>query len=316
MPALSLDALGARRHLCAGDELLSARADADTRLRRGGAAQHHARPSRPARRHGRLYRRQGAHLRAPARSAMRAVVGIDDEICRGIADGSPRAARSASCRSRPSARRRAASTSPTACSSTTSTARRGACSICARSSACPAGTIGRTRPPPMPPRACLGVDADGRRRRGIASFPGLAHRQELIAVIDGVRYVNDSKATNADAAAKALACYDDIYWIAGGEPKEGGIASLAPFFPRIRHAFLIGEAARRSPRRSTARCPTRCAARSRAPLPPRATRRAAERERDRAAVAGLRLLRPVQRFRGARRRVPRPRRSACRERGA
>jgi UDP-N-acetylmuramoylalanine--D-glutamate ligase len=78
---------------------------------------------------------------------------------------------------------------------------------------------------------------------GITSFPGLAHRQELIATIEGVRYVNDSKATNADAAAKALACYDTVYWIAGGLAKEGGIASLAPYFPRIRHAFLIGQAA-------------------------------------------------------------------------
>jgi UDP-N-acetylmuramoylalanine--D-glutamate ligase len=78
---------------------------------------------------------------------------------------------------------------------------------------------------------------------GIRSFPGLAHRQELIATIAGVRYVNDSKATNADATANALACYDDIYWIAGGIAKEGGIASLAPLFPRIRHAYLIGEAA-------------------------------------------------------------------------
>jgi UDP-N-acetylmuramoylalanine--D-glutamate ligase len=76
----------------------------------------------------------------------------------------------------------------------------------------------------------------------IRSFPGLAHRQELVATIDGVRYVNDSKATNADATAKALACYDGIYWIAGGLPKEGGITSLARFFPRIRHAFLIGKA--------------------------------------------------------------------------
>jgi UDP-N-acetylmuramoylalanine--D-glutamate ligase len=78
---------------------------------------------------------------------------------------------------------------------------------------------------------------------GIQSFPGLAHRQELVATIQGVRYVNDSKATNADAAAKALACYETVYWIAGGLAKEGGIASLAPFFPRIRHAFLIGQAA-------------------------------------------------------------------------
>ncbi|HEV8013925.1 MAG TPA: UDP-N-acetylmuramoyl-L-alanine--D-glutamate ligase [Stellaceae bacterium] len=89
---------------------------------------------------------------------------------------------------------------------------------------------------------CLGVAADV-AARAIASFPGLAHRQELIATIDGVRYVNDSKATNADATAKALACYDDICWIAGGVAKEGGIASLAPYFPRIHRAFLIGEAA-------------------------------------------------------------------------
>jgi UDP-N-acetylmuramoylalanine--D-glutamate ligase len=78
---------------------------------------------------------------------------------------------------------------------------------------------------------------------GIASFPGLAHRQERVRTIDGVAYINDSKATNADAAATALAAYDHIYWIAGGRPKEGGIASLGEFFPRIRHAYLIGEAA-------------------------------------------------------------------------
>lgn len=64
-----------------------------------------------------------------------------------------------------------------------------------------------------------------------------------MGVIDGVAYVNDSKATNADAAARALACYDAIYWIAGGVAKAGGIASLAPHFGRIAHAFLIGEAA-------------------------------------------------------------------------
>jgi UDP-N-acetylmuramoylalanine--D-glutamate ligase len=79
--------------------------------------------------------------------------------------------------------------------------------------------------------------------KAIATYPGLAHRQERIAEIDGIAYVNDSKATNADAAAKALACYEAIYWIAGGKAKEGGIDSLAPLFPRIRHAFLIGEAA-------------------------------------------------------------------------
>lgn len=78
---------------------------------------------------------------------------------------------------------------------------------------------------------------------GIRSYPGLPHRQELVARIDGVRYVNDSKATNPEAAAKALGSYPVIYWIAGGKPKEGGLEAIEPFLPRIRRAFLIGEAA-------------------------------------------------------------------------
>ena len=77
----------------------------------------------------------------------------------------------------------------------------------------------------------------------IASFPGLAHRMEQVGEIGAVRFVNDSKATNADAAARALACYDDIFWIAGGKAKEGGITGLADYFPRIRKAYLIGESA-------------------------------------------------------------------------
>ena len=79
--------------------------------------------------------------------------------------------------------------------------------------------------------------------RSLLTYAGLAHRQERIAVIDGVTYINDSKATNAEATGKALACYESVYWIAGGRAKEGGIASLAPHFHDIRHAFLIGEAA-------------------------------------------------------------------------
>lgn len=75
------------------------------------------------------------------------------------------------------------------------------------------------------------------------SFPGLAHRMEIVAEENGVRYVNDSKATNADATSKALATYDNIYWIIGGKPKEGGIETLGEFFPRIRRAYLIGAAA-------------------------------------------------------------------------
>ncbi len=92
--------------------------------------------------------------------------------------------------------------------------------------------------------ACALGLARGEIAAGIASFPGLAHRQETIATVAGARYVNDSKATNADAAATALACYDNIYWIAGGIAKEGGIAALAPLFPRVRRAFLIGQAAK------------------------------------------------------------------------
>jgi UDP-N-acetylmuramoylalanine--D-glutamate ligase len=78
----------------------------------------------------------------------------------------------------------------------------------------------------------------------IADFPGLAHRMEDVGRIGRVRFVNDSKATNADAAERALVCFDDIYWIAGGRPKDGGIESLAKHFPRIRKAYLIGEAAK------------------------------------------------------------------------
>ena len=75
---------------------------------------------------------------------------------------------------------------------------------------------------------------------GILTFPGLAHRQEIVGKVDGVVFVNDSKATNADSAARALACYSRVIWIAGGIAKAGGIASLAPFFPRIVEALLIG----------------------------------------------------------------------------
>ncbi|MEE2566055.1 UDP-N-acetylmuramoyl-L-alanine--D-glutamate ligase [Hyphobacterium marinum] len=77
----------------------------------------------------------------------------------------------------------------------------------------------------------------------IKSFPGLPHRLERAGERGNILYVNDSKATNADAAAQALGCYDDIYWIVGGQAKSDGIGALAPFFPRIAKAYLIGEAA-------------------------------------------------------------------------
>jgi UDP-N-acetylmuramoylalanine--D-glutamate ligase len=77
--------------------------------------------------------------------------------------------------------------------------------------------------------------------RGLATYPGLAHRQERVAVIGDTVYINDSKATNADATEKALAAYETIYWIVGGTPKEEGIAPLAPLFGRVVHAFLVGK---------------------------------------------------------------------------
>ena len=88
----------------------------------------------------------------------------------------------------------------------------------------------------------LGLDAAA-IQKGLRSFPGLAHRMEQVGRKGSVLFVNDSKATNADSAAQALASFTDMFWIAGGKPKTGGITSLAGFFPRIRKAYLIGEAA-------------------------------------------------------------------------
>ncbi len=75
------------------------------------------------------------------------------------------------------------------------------------------------------------------------SYPGLPHRCQIVGENDGVTYVNDSKATNADAAEKALLAFDNIRWIVGGVPKAGGVASLEPLFGRVKKAYLIGESA-------------------------------------------------------------------------
>jgi UDP-N-acetylmuramoylalanine--D-glutamate ligase len=88
----------------------------------------------------------------------------------------------------------------------------------------------------------LGLDEET-IARGLLTFAGLKHRMEEVGRRGRVLFVNDSKATNADAAGKALASFERIFWIAGGRPKEGGIASLEEFFPRIARAYLIGEAA-------------------------------------------------------------------------
>ncbi len=78
---------------------------------------------------------------------------------------------------------------------------------------------------------------------GLASFRGLPHRSQPVAEIGGVRFVNDSKATNADAAAKALAAFGRIRWICGGLMKEGGLGTLAPLLGRVETAYVIGREA-------------------------------------------------------------------------
>lgn len=78
---------------------------------------------------------------------------------------------------------------------------------------------------------------------GLLSFPGLSHRMEAVGRLGAVRFINDSKATNADAARQALASYPSVFWIAGGKAKDGGIDSLSDLFPRVTKAYLIGEAA-------------------------------------------------------------------------
>jgi UDP-N-acetylmuramoylalanine--D-glutamate ligase len=77
---------------------------------------------------------------------------------------------------------------------------------------------------------------------GLRTFPGLAHRMETIGTIGAVRFVNDSKATNADAARQAMSAYPRFFWIAGGRPKTDGIDQLTDLFPGIARAYLIGEA--------------------------------------------------------------------------
>lgn len=80
--------------------------------------------------------------------------------------------------------------------------------------------------------------------QALQSFAGLPHRSQLVGERDGVRFVNDSKATNVDSAAKALQAFPKIRWIAGGMGKEGGIAALEPHLGSVVKAYLIGHSAR------------------------------------------------------------------------
>jgi len=88
----------------------------------------------------------------------------------------------------------------------------------------------------------LGVSVED-AAAGLITFPGLAHRMETVGQLGRVKFVNDSKATNADAARQAMSSYPKFYWIAGGRAKAGGIDGLADLFPRVAKAYLVGEAA-------------------------------------------------------------------------
>ena len=79
--------------------------------------------------------------------------------------------------------------------------------------------------------------------RALASFPGLPHRMELVALKHGIAFVNDSKATNAESAAPALAAFDRIHWILGGQAKSASLDAAAKNFGHVVHAYTIGEAA-------------------------------------------------------------------------
>ncbi len=89
---------------------------------------------------------------------------------------------------------------------------------------------------------CLGCSPTD-AANGLLSFPGLEHRLEDLGTVAGVRFVNDSKATNIDAARRALSCYGNILWIAGGRAKDTSLEPLYPHLANVTHAFLIGEAA-------------------------------------------------------------------------
>ena len=137
----------------------------------------------------------------------------------------------------------------------------------------------------------------------LKSFPGLAHRLELVGHRSQTLFVNDSKATNVEATAVALASFErGIFWILGGRAKEGGLADLRPYFPRIERAYLIGEAekafeAELEGQVATLACGTLAKA-----LGARATNagRLRRRRTGRPPGAGLRIFRPVSKLRGAR----------------
>ncbi len=258
-------------------------------------------------RHGTLehYAAVKERLVAGVQTQGTAIVGVDDIWCRDIADRLDRAGKRV-VRISVRIRWQTASMSSARRSCRRPAARAARSRGSAASARCAACTMRRTRPVPR-------LRARARRRRGYscktacAAFPGLAHRMEQVGRRGSVLFVNDSKGTNADAAAHALSSFADIFWIAGGKPKAGGITGLAEFFPRIRKAYLIGEAAQEFAGTLGNGVPHEISrdARCRRGPTPRAMRKHPGCRARGAVVAGLRILRPVPQFRNPRRQVPR-----------
>ena len=283
------------------------------RRRRRLPAQHHARPSRPSRHHRALRRRQGAHLR-PARRTGTAVVGVDDDI-------SPRIARS---RLPPGKVKRISVLGPRARSASSPRTARWSRSRAGRScrpSASPASARCAATHNAQNAAAALALcRAIGLTREeiaaGLPAFPASPTAWRRSAGIGRVLFVNDSKATNADAAAKALASFDAIYWIAGGLAKGGRARRAGALFPENPPRPISSATRRPNSAASVGRrgSRTRSAARSMPPCRDAARDAAASSDARAggAAVARLRLLRPIPQFRGARRCVPRRRRGAAR----
>ncbi|MBC9883841.1 UDP-N-acetylmuramoyl-L-alanine--D-glutamate ligase [Bradyrhizobium sp. INPA01-394B] len=194
-------------------------------------------------RHGTLahYAEVKEHLVANVQGNGTAIVGVDDGFCRDIADRLDRAGKNVV---RISVKNPLASGIHVEHGTIVRTAGG------ARSEIATLGGIGSLRGLHNAQNAAcaaaaalaMGISLDV-LQSGLRSFPGLAHRMEQVGRRGNVLFVNDSKGTNADATAHALSSFADIFWIAGGKPKAGGITSLTSFFPRIRKAYLIGEAA-------------------------------------------------------------------------
>jgi UDP-N-acetylmuramoylalanine--D-glutamate ligase len=145
----------------------------------------------------------------------------------------------------------------------------------------------------------------------MTTFGGLPHRLERAGTIEGVRFINDSKATNANAAAQALAVYPRVYWIAGGVAKDGGIDELAPFFPRIAKAYLIGQSAGDFSDTLRGKVPVAMAGNLEAAVKLAFRREGVGRAASGcAALASVRVVRSVQELRRSRRSVQEIRRGA------